>query len=160
MREFLGGRGRVVWMGGNGVEGGENIFYLILIAVSATRPCFAHSFNSWISPLPDLSATPPFISQSSYKLVAHLFTVLSGSGLASMQFSGFLSQVVSPLNLDPSRFSLHSFRRGGVTFAFDCHISHIPSEHTKLQGDWQSDACLVYSELSQQQSFSLCFWSN
>lgn len=93
--------------------------------------------------------------------VAPLFTVLSGSGLASMQFAGFLSQVVSPLNLDPSRFSLHSFRRGGVTFSFDCHISHdIPSEHTKLQGDWQSDACLVHSELSQQQSFRLCFWSN
>lgn len=92
--------------------------------------------------------------------VAPLFTVLSASVLASMQFAGFLSLVVSPLNLDPSRFSLHSFRKGGVTFVFDCHISHIPSEHIKLQKDWQSDACLVHSELSQQQSLSLCFWSN
>ena len=55
---------------------------------------------------------------------------------------------MSTLQLDPSNFSPHSFRRGGATFAFDCHI---PSEIIKLQGDWQSDAYLVYLELSQQQ---------
>ena len=60
---------------------------------------------------------------------------------------------MSRLHLDPSHFSPHSFRRGGATFAFDCHI---PSEIIKLQGDWQSDAYLVYLELSQQQKQGAC----
>ena len=60
---------------------------------------------------------------------------------------------MSRLHLDPSLFSPHSFRRGGATFAFDCHI---PSEIIKLHGDWQSDAYLVYLELSQQQKQCAC----
>ena len=84
---------------------------------------------------------------------APLFFVFSGSGLEPItymykQFCVFLSRVVSELNLDPSLYSPHSFRRGGATYAFDCHI---PSEIIKLQGDWQSDAYLVYLELFQQQ---------
>ena len=81
---------------------------------------------------------------------APLFSVLSGSGLEPItykHFSGFLSLVASRLQLGPSRFSPHSFRRGGATFAFD---RHVPSELIKLQGDWQSDAYLVFLELSQQ----------
>ena len=53
------------------------------------------------------------------------------------------------LHLDPSLYSPHSFRWGGATFAFDCHI---PPEIIKLQGDWKSDAYLVYLELTQQQN--------
>ena len=82
---------------------------------------------------------------------APLFSVFSGSGLEPItykQFCVFLARIVSKLNLDPLLYSPHSFRRGGATFAFDCHI---PSEIIKLQGDWKSDAYLVYLELSQQQ---------
>ncbi|XP_074608519.1 uncharacterized protein LOC141861550 [Acropora palmata] len=87
---------------------------------------------------------------------APLFSVLSGSALEPItykHFSGFLSRVASRLHLDPSRFSPHTFRRGGATFAFDCHVS---SKIIKLQGDWQSDAYLVYLELSQQQKQRAC----
>ena len=87
---------------------------------------------------------------------APLFTVLLRSALEPItykQFFGFLSWVVSRLHLEPSLFSPHRFRRGGATFAFDCHN---PSEIIKLQGDWQSDAYLVYLELSQQQKQRAC----
>ena len=80
---------------------------------------------------------------------APLFSVFSGSGLAPItykQFCIFLSRVLSKLHLDPSLYSPHSFRRGGATFAFDCHI---PSEIIKLRGDWKSDAYLVYLKFSQ-----------
>lgn len=60
---------------------------------------------------------------------------------------------MSRLHLDPSRFSPYNFRCGGATFAFDCHV---PSEIIKLQGDWQSEANLVYLELSQQQKQRAC----
>ena len=82
---------------------------------------------------------------------APLFSVFLDSGLAPItykQFCVFLSRVLSKLHLDPSLYSPHSFRRGGATFTFDCHI---PPEIIKLQGDWKSDAYLVYLELSQQQ---------
>ena len=42
------------------------------------------------------------------------------------------------------RFSGHSLRRGGATFAFQCGI---PSELIKLQGDWRSDAYMLYLSL-------------
>ena len=82
---------------------------------------------------------------------APLFSVFSGSGLApitSKQFCVFLCRVLSKLHLDPLLYFPHSFRGGGATFAFDCHI---PSEIIKLRGDWKSDAYLVYLKLSQQQ---------
>jgi len=49
------------------------------------------------------------------------FTLSPGPSSAPL-FATFLSRAVSHLQLDPSPFSLHSFRQGGVTFAFDCHI--------------------------------------
>ena len=82
---------------------------------------------------------------------APLFSVFSGSGLAPITYQQlciFLSRVLSKLHLDSALYSPHSFRRGGATFAFACHV---PSEIIKLQGDWKSDAYLVYLELSQQQ---------
>ena len=50
--------------------------------------------------------------------------------------------------LDPSEFSPHSFRRGGATLAFDCGL---PAVLIKLQGDWRSDAYLVYLEMTDHQ---------
>ena len=40
------------------------------------------------------------------------------------------------------------FRRRGATFAFDCGL---PAELIKLQGDWRSDAYLVYLEMTDHQ---------
>ena len=42
---------------------------------------------------------------------------------------------------------MHSFRRGGATFAFRAGA---PSEFIKAQGDWMSDAFLVYLVISPQ----------
>ena len=55
---------------------------------------------------------------------------------------------VAALGLDPRAYSPHSFRRGGATFAFECNV---PAEHIKFQGDWRSDAYLVYLEMSPAQ---------
>jgi len=55
--------------------------------------------------------------------------------------------------LEPSFFSPHSFRRGGATFAFDCGL---PLEIIKSLGDWQSDAYLIYLELSDKQKLNMC----
>ena len=82
-----------------------------------------------------------------------LFSVRSGSPpslrpLTFSHFSSFLARVVAALGLDPRTYSPHSFRRGGATFSFECNV---PAEHIKFQGDWSSNAYLVYLELSPAQ---------
>ena len=101
----------------------QRTLVLPIPSIPGSRVCPISALRRHLSLNPVASSTPHF-------------TVLLGSGLEPIthkQFSGFLSRVASRLHLDPSRFSPHSCRRGGATFAFDCHI---PSEIIKLQGDW------------------------
>ena len=55
-----------------------------------------------------------------------------------------IKHLASLVSLDPKDFSGHSLRRGGATFAFQCGI---PAELIKLQGDWRSDAYMLYLSL-------------
>ena len=64
------------------------------------------------------------------------------------QFSRFLARSLQAIGVDPREFSPHSFGHGGATFAFDCGL---PAELIKLQGDWCSDAYLVYLETTDHQ---------
>ena len=49
--------------------------------------------------------------------------------------------VLASAGLDPSKYSTHSLRRGGASYAFKCGA---PVELISLQGDWSSDAVLIY----------------
>ena len=82
-----------------------------------------------------------------------LFSVKSShssppSPITYRNFASFLSNVITTLGLDSQSFSPHSFRRGGASFAFECNV---PAELIKFQGDWCSDAYLVYLEMSSSQ---------
>ena len=68
--------------------------------------------------------------------------------ITAAKFSAFIQRAIKTLGLDPGQFSPHSFRRGGATFAFSCSV---PSELIQRQGDWHSDAYLVYLEMSDAQ---------
>ena len=46
---------------------------------------------------------------------------------------------------DHTKFSMHSCRRGGATFL---HEADIPGQIIKLLGDWASDCCLRYIDLT------------
>lgn len=51
-----------------------------------------------------------------------LFSVRSDSSLSHItftHFSSFLARVIKAVGLDSTRYSPHSFRRGGATFAFE-----------------------------------------
>ena len=102
---------------------------------------------------PDLLSAPQQPSNL-YLLPFQPLIVLRSS--PSLQLSGQLDcitatslnngikHLVSMLSLDPDDFPSHSLRRGGATFAFQCGI---PSELIKLQGDWRSDAYMLYLTL-------------
>ena len=57
------------------------------------------------------------------------------------QYQDRIKKAISSLDLDPSLYSSHSFRRGGATYAFQCGV---PAELIKRIGDWKSDAYLEY----------------
>ena len=56
-------------------------------------------------------------------------------------FTDKLRKVLSHAGFQASKFSGHSFRRGGASYAFRCGA---PVELISLQGDWSSDAVLLY----------------
>ena len=105
------------------------------------------------SPLCPVAALQHHLRLNAVRPSDPLFSVLSGADhitrpLTFRHFSSFLARVVAALGLDPRAYSPHSFRRGGATFAFECNV---PAEHIKFQGDWSSDAYLVYLEMSPAQ---------
>ncbi|VDI50863.1 Hypothetical predicted protein [Mytilus galloprovincialis] len=87
------------------------------------------------------------ICPSSHNLVS-AFMFSSKSKLMPLTYNGFLArlkQSLKSLGYDSSKYSGHSFRRGGATFALECGV---PSEIIQTQGDWKSDAYKNYLDPS------------
>ena len=45
--------------------------------------------------------------------------------------------LVQKVGYDPTKYSTHSFRRGGATLLFKAEV---PADKLQLMGDWRSDA--------------------
>lgn len=77
---------------------------------------------------------------------AFRFTDTSGKTriLTHDRFTFLLKTSLTASGIDASRYSGHSFRSGGATFAFECGVSPIL---IKAQGDWLSDAYLRYTRV-------------
>ena len=56
-------------------------------------------------------------------------------------FTGYLKQCLREIGVDHSKYSGHSFRRGGATFA---HRLGVDPLLIKRMGDWQTDAYMGY----------------
>lgn len=65
--------------------------------------------------------------------------------MTHQQFSDKLRSCLTTIGFDASKYSGHSFRRGGATFALQCGL---PIELIKIQGDWRSNACERYLQPS------------
>lgn len=63
-----------------------------------------------------------------------------------------IKALVTTLGLDASKFSSHSLRRGGASFAFLCSVQR---ELIQMQGDWKSDAYQRYLQFDEQQKLSV-----
>jgi hypothetical protein len=73
-----------------------------------------------------------------------LFTFLINNKAVLLTHAMFVKQlklVLAQCGLDTAKYSGHSFRRGGATFAFSCNV---PPLLIKLQGDWRSEAYQGY----------------
>ena len=78
---------------------------------------------------------PPF----TYTTASHQHDCITATSL-----NNSIKHLASLVSLNPQDFSGHSLRRGGATVAFQCGI---PSELIKVQGDWRSDAYMLYLTL-------------
>ena len=61
--------------------------------------------------------------------------------MTAARFTGYLKKVLTAAGLDPSAYSIHSFRRRGATFAVESAAS---VEAVNLQGNWRSDCYQKY----------------
>ena len=87
----------------------------------------------------DSVSAPAGFPLFTYTTASHHHDCITASSLnASIKY------LASLVSLNPQDFSGHSLRRGGATFAFQCGI---PSELIKVQGDWRSDAYMLYLTL-------------
>ena len=66
----------------------------------------------------------------------------------------FLKLIIAKIGLDPEKYSSHSFRRGGATWAFRSGVS---PNLIQLQGDWQSDAYKLYLQHDLNDKLAVSF---
>ena len=96
--------------------------------------CPVTALTNYFCTVPTLASSPLFI-------VNH-----GGSfrPLLATHFNRFFKACITTVGLKPDHFSSRSFCQGGATFALNCGA---PTEFIKAQGDWRSDAYLVYLKL-------------
>lgn len=115
--------------------------------------------KSLIIPLPFIPNSPLCPSSSLYKALKLVpsapisttpFLYTESSKVQVLTYSRFLALLkccLSNLHIDSSKYSGHSFRRGGATFALE---SGVPPDLIKTQGDWKSSAYQLYLDPSVQ----------
>lgn len=108
-------------------------------------------------PLPHIPNSPLcpscalFLSLNRFKpnnKVASAFMYRMGGTTHLLSYNDFLSRLrecLHLLGLDPSKYTGHSFRRGGASFALECGV---PNDLIQVQGDWRSLAYQRYLDPS------------
>ena len=120
----------------------QRVLEISLPYIPASPLCPVTALRAYLanSPRPDQSPLFGCRSRGSFQpILAH-------------QYNAFIKASVAAIGLDPKKYASHSFRRGGATFAFACHA---PTAFIKAQGDWQSDAYLIYLQLSSADKLKL-----
>lgn len=107
------------------------------------------------SPLCPVTALQQYLASLQLPLSSPLFVYKSQDAyrpILAHLYNAFIKASLSAIGVNPAHFSSHSFRRGGATFPF-CRDA--PTAFIKAQGDWKSDAYLVYLTLSTANKFKI-----
>ena len=104
--------------------------------------CPVTALNDYFRTVPTLASSPLFIANRTG----------SFRPLLAAHFNQFFRACITTVGLKPDNFSSRSFRQGRATFAFNCSA---PTEFIKAQGDWHSDAYLVYLKLSTKKKLDI-----
>ncbi len=105
---------------------------LIPIAPIPDHPlCPVKAYEDMVAAIPGTGNIPLFIVPQSGTL----------KPLTSSMLTKAFKHAVSQVGHDQHCYSIHSLRRGGATFAFDCQVEPLL---IKTHGDWRSSAYLEY----------------
>ena len=110
---------------------GERVLRLPLVPIQHSPLCPVTAFKHMISLVPASPDHPLFVVPNRKKLVPVRY----------LDLQHVLKLLVSLSGRDPSKFSSHSFRRGGASWAFKANV---PGEMIQVHGDWVSDAYKRY----------------
>ena len=134
-----------------------------LITITRTKT-FQAGNTALVVPDPRIPGSPIFPTFALHSLLrtvpapdTHpLFSFLSTSHqlacITSKSLNDGIKHLTALISLDLRDYSGHSLRHSGVAFAFRCGI---PAELIKFQGDWRSDAYLLYLSLPLADRLSL-----
>jgi len=112
------------------IQFGDRVVPIVISAVPGSFLCPRAAYLNYLRlvPAPD---SCPFLGPASNPFQAPTYTWFEERLRKALTAAGIVGY-----------YTGHSFRRGGATFAFRCGV---PAFLIKLQGDWHSDAYLLYT---------------
>ncbi len=119
------------------IQFGERKLVIPLVESRNSPLCPVHAFKHMCSLVPAGPMDPAFCVRRK----GILCPITYG------QFSSCLKKLILQSSRDPAKFSSHSFRRGGASFAYQAGLS---AELVKLWGDWKSDAFYQYLQVPME----------
>ena len=121
----------LVWSWAKNIQTGNRIHKLPMLEIVGSKLCPVKAFARMARLVPAGELEPAFCLPLGGSVVPVTYH----------QFNAKLKALIRRTGLDPSRFSTHSFRRGGATCAFKAQV---PETLIQLQGDWASECYKRY----------------
>jgi integrase len=114
------------------IQSGERILQTLLTYIPGSILCPVLAYHNMIKRIPAESNSPLFLFGNNKPIFYN-------------QYLAKLGKLFNAVNMDGSKFSTHSFRRGFATLAFRLNL---PADLIQLMGDWHSDAYKNYIQYS------------
>ena len=114
-------------------QGAQHPIYIPLPRIQGSHLCPVRAFHLMCAAFPAQSSKTPLLV---YSCTGPPTTVVTTGMLAAQ-----LRRLIIKLRLPPTRYTLHSLRKGGATF---CHSLGIPVEQIKAHGTWTTDTVWQY----------------
>ena len=122
---------------------GDRMHSVPLISINNSCLCPVRAYYNMIDKVKAEPQEPLFVMKQHKAKVKPITYV---------QFQTYFKTIIDNLGLDSSKFSSHSFRRGGATWAFK---NNVPGELIQNHGDWASSAYLLYLDMSMDKKLQV-----
>ena len=113
------------------IQFGQRQLQLPLLAIPGSLFCPVQAYRCMCKLVPCNPCQPAFMVWQGVNKVAYTY----------LQWQTRFKCLLARTGRDPAKFSSHSFRRGGASFAFQAGV---PAATVKLIGDWRSDSFYKY----------------
>ena len=119
------------------IQYGQRALVIPIYSIQGSVLCPVKAYTRMCALVPSHSKAPAFAVPCSKGCSPYTY----------WRWQGKLKDTLRLIGRNPNKFSSHSFRRGGATFAFKAGAS---AEMVKILGDWRSDSFRRYLHLPLQ----------